>query len=146
QDPDKFWKKRGKKLSDVAESFTNRRKAMEQAVAQIVSPNDPPETKLRKIYARVQQVRNTSYEAARTEQEQKRNKDKIGNVEDVWKAGAADGYQITWLFLGLARAAGLEASPVMVATRNDHFFNPKLMRASDLNTNMVQVKLNGKDL
>ena len=32
-----------------------------------------------------------------------------------------------------------------VATRNDHFFRPKLMRASDLNTYVVLVKLDGKD-
>jgi len=41
---------------------------MEQAVAEIVSASDSPETKLQKIYARVQRVRNTSYEQEKTEQ------------------------------------------------------------------------------
>jgi hypothetical protein len=35
-----------------------------------------PEAKLQKIYARCQQLRNTSYEVERTEQEQKRAKEK----------------------------------------------------------------------
>ena len=146
KEPDKFWKKQGKKMNDAAEGFVNKRKAMEQAVAEVVSPGDSPEVKLRKIYARVQKIRNTSYEVERTEQEQKRAKEKeINNVEDVWKRGYGNGYELTWLFLGLARAAGLEASAVRIATRDDHFFTPNVMRARDLNTNVVLVKLNGKD-
>jgi hypothetical protein len=144
---DKFWKKQGKKMNDAAEGFVNKRKAMEQAVSQIVSPADSLEVKLQKIYAKAQSIRNTSYEIEKTTQEQKRAKEKeINNVEDVWKRGYADGYQITWLFLGLARAAGCDASPVRISTRDDHFFRNNLMKARDLNTNVVLVKLNGKDL
>src|SRR5579863_6686679 len=62
KDSDTYWKRIGKERNSQLESFIGRRKAMEEAVAQIVSPNDPPETKLRKIYDRVQQLRNTSYE------------------------------------------------------------------------------------
>ena len=40
KDPQKFWKKQGKKLYDQAESFVGKRKAMEQAVAEIVSASD----------------------------------------------------------------------------------------------------------
>jgi len=147
KEPDKFWKKQGKKMNDAAESFVNKRKVLEQAVGEIVSLGDAPEVKLQKIYARVQKIRNTTYEVEKTEQEQKRAKEKeINNVEDLWKKGYGNGYQITWLFLGLARAAGFEASPVRIATRDDHFFKPFVMRASDLNTNVVLVKLNGMDL
>jgi uncharacterized protein DUF3857 len=146
KEPDKFWKKRGKKMNDQVEAFAGKRKAMEQAVSQIVAASDTPEVKLQKIYARVQQMRNTSYEREKTEQELKREKEKqLSNVEEVWKRGYGDGEQITLLFLSLARAAGWEAYPVKVATRNDHFFNPKLMKAADLNTYVVLMKLNGKD-
>ena len=146
-DPVKFWRNRGKKLYDQAEGFVGRRKAMEQAVSEIVAASDSPETKLQKIYARVQQVRNTSYERQKTEQEQKRDKEKeISNVEDLWKRGYGDGTQITWLFLALARAAGLEAYPVWVSSRTEDFFKPNLMRASDLNSNVVLVRHSGKDL
>jgi len=40
--PDKFWVNFGKKQNGRVEDFVNKRKAMEQAVAQIVSPGDPP--------------------------------------------------------------------------------------------------------
>jgi len=146
KEPEKFWKKQGKKMNDAAENFVNKRKSMEQAVAEIVSPSDPPDVKLQKIYARVQRIRNTSYEIEKTEQEQKRaNEKEINNVEDVWKHGYGDGNEITLLFVGLARVAGLDATPVRVATRDDHFFKPNIMRSRDLNTYVALVKLNGKD-
>lgn len=146
-DPAKFWKKQGKKLYDKVESFVGKRKAMEQAAAQIVSANDPPEMKLQKIYARVQQFRNTSYELRKSEQEQKREKHKdVNNVEDLWKLGYGDGIQVSWLYLALVRAAGFEAYPVMVSVRSQYFFNPKMMNPYQLNTNVVAVKLNDKEI
>lgn len=142
-----FWKKTGKKLNDQLESFVGKRKAMEQVVAQIVSPTDPPEVKAQKIYARVQQVRNTSYEVSKTEQEQKRDKEKPpSNVEELWKRGYGNGVQLTWLYLALVRAAGGEAYGVWVSDRSNYFFHPNVMDRSNLDANVVLVKLNGKDV
>lgn len=144
---DKYWKNLGKKRNGALESFVGKRKAMEEAVSQIVAPGDAPEVKLRKIYARVQQLRNTSYEIHKTEQEEKRDKEKeISNVEDLWKRGYGDGVQLTWLFLGLARAAGFEGYGCWVADRRQYFFNPKLMQSGKLDANVVLVKVNGKDM
>jgi hypothetical protein len=147
KEPDKFWKNEGKSQSQRVEEFVGKRKAMEQAVAQIVVPNDPPEVKLQKIYARVQQLRNTSFEAEKTEQEQKREKRKdTNNVEDLWKNGYGSGRQLTWLYLGLVRAAGFEAYPVLVSRRDEYFFKTAYMNPSQLNDNVVLVKLSGKEI
>jgi hypothetical protein len=54
--------------------------------------------------------------------------------------------QLTWLFLGLVRAAGFEAYGVMASDRRNYFFNPNLMDAHKLDSNLVLVRLNGKDL
>jgi hypothetical protein len=147
KDPEKFWKVEAKALYRSIDLFIDKRKAMEQAVGQIASPTDTPEQKLQKIYIRCQKLRNTSFERKKTDQERNREKLKeIENVEDVWKQGYGDGSDITWLFLALSRAAGFEASPVMISTRDRHFFNAKLMNPNDLNTNVVLVKLDGKDI
>ncbi len=108
KEPEKFWKKEGKKRFDRVDSFLNKKKPMEQAVASIVSPSDSADVKLHKIYARVQQVRNLSFEQEKSEKEKQREKQKeLNNVEDVWKAGYAGGSQINYLFIALCRAAGL---------------------------------------
>ncbi len=107
KDQTSFWKQVGKRRNGQLESFLGKRKAMEQAVAAIVSPNDPQESKLRKIYDRVQQIRNTSYEVEKTEQEEKRAKEKpVENVEELWKRGYGNGVQLTWLFLGIGASCG----------------------------------------
>jgi len=146
-DPERFWKKEGKKQNDKVESFVGKKKAMEEAVGTIVAAGDSPEVKVQKIYARVQKIRNTSFEVQKTEQEQKRSQEKNGgNAEDVWKRGYGTGDDITLLFLGLARAAGLDASAARISTRDDHFFSKNIMRASDLRTFVAVVKLNEKDV
>jgi transglutaminase-like putative cysteine protease len=146
-EPSKFWKQRGKTLNGKVESFLGKRKDMEQAVAQMVSPNDPPEVKAEKIYVRVRQLRNTSYEVEKTDQEQKRAKAKEGGTAaDLLKQGYGNGRDITWTNLALVRAAGIEAYPVWVSSRSEYFFNPKLMSANQLNSNVVLLKLNGKDV
>jgi hypothetical protein len=144
---EEFWKKQAKKLNANVESFADKRKAMEQAVSQIISASDAPEVKLQKIYARVQQLRNTSYEVQKTAAEIKRDKEKDNqNVEDVWKRGYGSGLQINYLFLALARAAGFEAYAVFASDRRRYFFNPALMDSHKLNSDLVLVKVNGKDV
>jgi transglutaminase-like putative cysteine protease len=147
KDPVQYWKKAGKKLNDHMESFVGKRKAMEEAVAQIVSPADSPEVKLQKIYARVQQMRNTTFEVSKTEQEKKReNQKEASNVEDLWKRGYGNATELTWLFLGLARAAGFDASGVLVSDRQHYFFRQEAMDANKLDDNVILVKLNGQDI
>jgi len=146
KDSIKFWKAEGKLLNESVENFVGKRKAMEQAVAGIAAASDSPEVKLQKIYMRVLQVHNTTLQVDKTEQEQKRAKEKENNnVEDVWKHGYGNGRQINWLFLAMARAAGFEANCVYLSSRNEYFFQPQSMNPGQLNGDVVAVKLNGKD-
>lgn len=147
REPDKFWKNEGKKLNDRVESFIGKRKTLEQVAAQVVSPADTPEAKLRKLYARAQQVRNTSFDMEKTEQEQKREKEReINNVEDLLKQGRGNARQINWLFVGLARAAGFQANSVYISSRSQYFFKPAMMNPSQLNSDVTVVKLDAKDI
>jgi hypothetical protein len=145
-DVEKYWKQYAKKKGGQIEGFVDKKKAMEQAVASIVSPNDAPEVKLRKIYDRVQQIRNASYLPYKSEEQLKRENIKPNkDVEDLWKQQYGGGVDLTWLFLGLARAAGFEAYPCLVSGRGDYFFRKERMNGMELNANVVLVKVNGKD-
>jgi Domain of Unknown Function with PDB structure (DUF3857)/Transglutaminase-like superfamily len=147
KEPKVFWKKYGKKAHGLVEDFVDKRRAMAEAVAQIVEPGDSPEVKLRKIYERVQRLRNISFERKKSEQELERENLKYAkSAEDVWKRGYGDGNQIAWLFLALVRAAGIQADPVIVSTRDVQFFNPGIMNPNDLNSNVVVVALDGREI
>jgi hypothetical protein len=143
---DKYWKQFGKKKNGQVEGFIDRRKVMEEAVAGIISPSDAPEEKLRKIYARVQQIPNLTYLPRKTVEERKHEEIKANNnVEDLWKHQYGSGWELTWLFLALVRASGMEAYPCLVSGRGEYFFRKERVDGRELDANIVLVKVNGKE-
>jgi hypothetical protein len=145
-DPVAFWKVHGKSLYKKVQEFCDRRSAMEKAVAQMIAPGDSPDTKLRKLYARVQTIHNLSYASLAEREARQEKEEAIHNVEDVWSKGYGTAEQITWLYLALARAAGLDARPVIISTRDRYFFDHRLMNQTELNSQIVLAKVDGKDL
>jgi hypothetical protein len=138
-EPEKFWNHWAKENYREINSFIDHR-AIASAVTQIVAPEDSPDTKLHKIYARVQRIQNPLWESPENLDEAHEKLKSIHNAVDVYERGFGDGEQITWLFLALARAAGLSADPVLVSTRDTWFFQPRAMNPGPLNTNLVRVR------
>ena len=137
-----YWKAFGKRSNTHVQRFIKADRALEKEVARLVQPGDSIETKARKLYARAQQIRNLSFERQATEQETQREKlAENQDAEDVLKHGYAHADEVTWFFYGLLRAAKLDASLVLVSTRDDTFFDPRLMNARELNTCVVLINL-----
>lgn len=146
-DPKMYWKHYGQNAYRRTTKFIDERRAMERAVAETVEAGDAPEVKLRKLYERVQRLRNLTYERERTDDEIKREGLKDNHdVEDVWTRGYGTRPQLAWLFLALVRAAGFTADPVEVSSRDQYFFSTEMMNSRELNTTVVRVKLGDKDL
>jgi hypothetical protein len=157
-DPAKFWKKFGKKRNDELESFLGKKGSLDGIAAQIVASNDSPETKARKLYDRVQHLTNQPAHLLMMKRHELRSTDDVAdaqrtgkrrnveNAEEVWKQGSGDSKQLNWLYLGLVRAAGLEAYGVMVSNRQNYFFAPQTMESGQLDRTAVLVKLSGKDV
>jgi hypothetical protein len=146
-DAEKYWKAFGKRVHKRLSSFVGDPDDLKDAVATIVQPADSPETKVRKIYARVQQMRNLSFERQKTEQETRREKlNDIDSAREAWKRGYGTGTDITWLFFALVRAANVEAHAVLLPTRDEYFFDQRQMNARQLNSNAVIVKLPDREV
>jgi hypothetical protein len=102
--------------------------------------------KLRKIYARVQQIRNLSVETSKSEQEAKAESLKPNtNAEDVLKRGAGNARDINFLFIALARAAGFETTSIYVAPRNNSMFVKDSQDSRQLGADLVWVKAGGQE-
>jgi len=143
---EQFWNRMGKKWSDELDKFLSKKSVLEGELSQTVTAGDSPEVKLRKIYARAQKIRDLSYEPARTAVEKKaENIQADENVEDVLKLGYATGRQINWLFIGLARSAGFEASEVYLVPRNRDVFIPSGQNTGPLTADIVWVRAGGKE-
>jgi hypothetical protein len=144
---DKFWEEDGKLWYGRVEHFVGDHKEVKEAASEAVGNETDPEKKLRKLYARAQQVRNLVYERERTEAEQKKEQLKSNeNVMDVLKRGYGDRSDINAFFVAMARAAGFDASVVLVSSRKERFFQKNLLDRRQLDTEVAVVQLNGKDI
>jgi uncharacterized protein DUF3857 len=144
--PDQYWKRIGKKWNGDVDHFVDKKKELAQEVSQDVSTNDPPETKLRKLYARAQKIRNLDLEDEKTKKENKHEDIKPNNnVEDVLKHGYGHVLEINFLMIGLARAAGFDAADVRIAPRSGMIFVPSRQASSDLSDELVWIRAGGKE-
>lgn len=142
QPPDEFWRRKSAAWYEAVSDYIGKRKLVEQEVARLIQPADAPEEKLRKLYARAQQVRNVTYERSKTEKEAKHDKTKDNqHVEDVLKRGYGTSSDINLLFLALAKAAGFNASYVRAAPRDQRIFSKTILDTDQLNADLIMVSL-----
>lgn len=138
--PTDYWEQLAKQRAERIDRFVGKSKAIEREAARLISPGDSPEAKLRKFYARVQQIRAVGYEQEKTDKELKReNLKENKNAEDVLSRGYAYGNEINLLFIALARAAGFAAYPIQLTSRNRAFFMREYPNEYQLNAMAVQV-------
>ncbi len=84
QTNDQYWKRTNKKWDEELEKFVGKKSQLENEVSRVTNTGDPPETKLRKIYARVLQIRNLTMETKKSKKEQEQeNLKPNSDVEDV---------------------------------------------------------------
>jgi transglutaminase-like putative cysteine protease len=137
-----FWEGQARREAEYYDKFIGKPKDQQKAVERLFSPGDSDETKLRKIYTRVQQIRAVSYEPEKTMKERKQESLKENkNVEDVLSRGYAFSNEINLAFIALARAAGFQAYPVRVAARNRAFFVEERLDPYQLNAMVVEVRI-----
>lgn len=142
-----YWRDFGRLRAESAEKFIGKTRSLEQAANEIAPSGDPPETRLRKLYARVQQIRYLSYEPSRTEKEIKREHlTENRSADDILRNGYAFGNEINFLFAALVCAAGFDASIVEIVDRSSALFEADVLDDSQLNATVVLVRLNGANL
>lgn len=143
---DQYWKRIGKSWNEIVDHYVDKKGALASEVSRTVSADDSPETKLRKLYTRAQQVRNLSMEESKSEKEEKAEKIKLNmNVEDVLKHGYGSSRQINYTYIGLLRAAGFDATALYVAPRTGSPFQPQLQDPNQLSADLVWVHAGTKD-
>ena len=144
---DEYWNKQATKWSKDAESFMDKQNAAKNEVAGLVSPNDPPEAKLRKLYDRVQKLRNLTFERSKTEKEAKVEKLKDNNnIEDVLKHGYAYHNTLNRTFTALARAAGFPATLIRINERDQSFPHKEIWNFRNFDTEISVVTVDGKQM
>lgn len=147
QKPAEFWKDEGKFWSKDVEKFLDRRDGVAEAVSKVVLPSDTPEQKVQKIYAFVGGLENQSFRPQREQQEEKAIGLKANQgAADVLRQHSGDHDDLNRLFAAMVRAAGIPAEMMWVASREDTFFQPELMSTSQLDAEIVIIRLGDKEV
>lgn len=144
---DRFWQDAGKTWNSKVEHFIGNHSEVATAATQAIGNESDSENKLRKLYARAQQIRNLTYERERTQEEMKKeNLKENQNAADVLARGYGNRSDITRLFVALARSAGFNASIIEDSDREERFFEKALLSRRQLDSEIAVVNLNGKDI
>jgi len=146
-DVDKEWLDLGKRYYDVYERYMAADRGVKEAALKAIGSETEPGMKLRKVYERVQQLRNLTFERIRTPEERKAEHiQRNNNVGDVLAHGYGTFEDLTLLFVAMARSAGFDASPVMVPDRRRRFFVKDWTSSLQIDSVFAAVNLNGKDM
>ena len=141
--PDAYWSGLGREWAKLYDKFIGlkRSKAIDAEVARLTSSGDSDEAKLRKLYNRVQQIRDLGYEEPKTEKEFKREKLPENKVaQDVLEHGYGSGHELNLLFIAMARSAGFTADPVAVVSRKNGLFKKDYPNHEQLDAVLVRVR------
>ncbi|HET9837932.1 MAG TPA: hypothetical protein VFR84_06830 [Candidatus Angelobacter sp.] len=145
--PDQFWEEWQKLISEYLEKFIGNSGEIRNAALQAVGSETDPEKKLRRLYARAQQIRNLSFERERTDQELKgEHLKRSTNVQQVLERGYGSQGEIDAVFTAMARSLGFDAVMAGVSNRKERSFNKIVLSLAQISSSAVVVKLDGKEL
>ena len=143
---EEFWKSESKHWAKLRDKFVGPGPAVTAAVKDIVAPSDTPDQKLRKIYAAVMKLENTSYTREHSNAEEKaKGLKEVHNTDDIWERKRGNNDQIADLFVAMARAAGMKAYVGRVTNRDRIIFLKAYLSLSQLHDDIAIVNLGGKE-
>jgi Transglutaminase-like superfamily/Domain of Unknown Function with PDB structure (DUF3857) len=144
---DLFWPAWQQRISKFTEGWIGKPSGLHDEAAQTIGPETDPGKKLRKLYARVQKIRNLSFERERTAKEEKKEDLKQNeSPRDVLQRGYGTHWEIDAAFAALARAAGFEASMIATSDRYRRSFSTMILWLGQFDGVAVVVTVGGKDL
>lgn len=145
--PDSFWEEWQQLITEYVDKFIGNSREIHDAAVQAIGGEMDPEKKLRKLYARAQQIRNLGFERERTAQEEKaEHLKRNAAAQEVLERGYGTSWDINATFTALARAAGFEATLLGVSDRKERSFNKIVLWLGQLDSSAVMVSFAGKDL
>ena len=144
---EEFWKSEGKDWSKFANNFIGPDSALKEATQKVIEGATTDDQKLRKIYAAVMALENSDYTRDRSQKEDKAaGVGKVSNAGDVYKRGRGNSSEIVYVFIGMARAAGLKAYAMIVPNRSNHIFTPIWLNTRQFVNTVAIVTIDGKEM
>ncbi len=144
--PADWWKNEGKDWAKSMDRFADPNSGLKEETAEITAGATTDDQKLRKIYAAVMELENTRYSRKREQREDKAaGEGKVQDAADVLNLKRGSQTQLTSLFIGMARAAGMKAYFMVVPDRSKNIFLPGWLDFRQFNDVIAIVNVDGKE-
>jgi hypothetical protein len=140
-----FWQTEMQAWIKDVNLYTMPTSLIKSTVAELTDGLTSPADKAKKLYAAVAKFENFDF-SGNAVAFSGTSRIPTGSVEKVLERKAGNGLELTLLYLSMARAAGLEARPERIASRNIRTFSPQFMDTSQLDSLIIGVTIDGKEV
>jgi len=142
-----YWKSEGRDWFKAADAFIGHDAALTAATESITAGASTQDQKLRKIYAAVMMLDNTDFNREHDKREDKAaGFAKLEHSVDVYARKRGSSREITELFVGMARAAGMKAYLMLVPDRSERQFNSGWASFEQFDDLLAIVTVDGKEV
>ena len=141
-----WWKNAGKDWSKRMDAFADPNSQLKKETATITAGATTDDEKLKKIYAAVMGLENTHFTRQHDQREEKaEGGGQVKNAFDVLSHKRGTQTQLTQLFVGMARAAGMKAYFMDVPDRSIELFTPAWLSFQQFDDEIAIVNVDGKE-
>src|ERR1035437_1665910 len=144
-DGKEFWQKEMGHWTKNLNQYIAPTPMLQHTIADLFTPADGPLEKAKKIFAVVEKLENIDFGF---DGEPGIGSEWIptGHVETVLQEKKGTSNQMAYLYLALARVAGLNARPERIASRSQRIFSPQFLRTDQLDSVVIAVNIYGKEI
>jgi hypothetical protein len=140
-----FWQKEMGYWTKDLDRYLGSSGEIKGIVSEVCSPSDPPLDKAKKLYNLVQKFDNIDLSSA-VPPASAGDSIPEGHVESVLTKKSGTSTEMAFAYLALLRAAGVNARPERIASRDRHIFSPQILNTAQLDAVVVAVNIDGKEI
>jgi len=140
-----YWQKNTQHWNKEADQYTAATPTIRNIVSEAVTSSDSELDKAKRLYTLVQKLENT--DVTRSSSFSFVNSSiPHTSLDAVLQNKSGNRKEIALLYLALARAAGLNARPERIASRNQRIFSADYLSASQLDAVVIALNIDGKEV
>lgn len=140
-----FWQKEMQFWTRDLERYIGSSGEIKDTVSEVCSPSDTPIEKAEKLYSLVQKFDNVDFSSP-VPPPAAGDAIPEGHVVSVLTGKSGTSSELAFLYLAFLRAAGVNARPERIASRDLHIFSPEILTTSQLDAVVIAVNIDGKEI
>jgi hypothetical protein len=140
-----YWQKEMQFWNKDLDRYIGSSSEIKNLVSEVCSPSDAPLDKAKKLYTLVQKFDNIDFSSA-VPPPSAGDSIPEGHVDSVLAKKSGTSSEMAFLYLAFLRAAGVNARPERLASRDLHTFSPQILSTAQLDAVVIALNIDGKEI